>query len=48
MSIIKSKMATAILILLNLAKRGTFIDVLIATKTAQSKVTYSNRSKITP
>jgi len=39
-------MTTAILILLKSAKRGTFIDVLIATKTALSKVTYSN-TKIT-
>ena len=48
MSIRKCEMATAILILLNLDKCVTFIDVHNATKTAQSKVTYSNRSKITP
>jgi hypothetical protein len=51
MSIRKVKMATAILILLlNAAKRGHSSDMLKKPyiEPAQSKVTYSSRSKIPP
>ena len=43
MSIRKCKMATAILILLNLAKCGTFIDVLVTPQncTVKSYVLYA-------